>query len=155
MGTIKNKTNKQQMQSAIRTCLAVAMLSASVEALEIEKRGGGRGGGRGKPGEKVVSHAIISMTTSQKWESTIIRVTVSHKISLMHSQLPWIAQILGLSKLEELPPKQQRKLSAWPGANSRSTPTIVRHIVLQVKVTMTMNEVRHEIRSRRDKTVLL
>ena len=38
------------MQSAIKTCLAVAMLSASVEALEIEKRGGGRGGGRGKPG---------------------------------------------------------------------------------------------------------
>ena len=108
--------------------------------------------------EKVVSHANISMTTSKKWKSTqrtIMRVTVSHKISLMHSQLPWIAQILGLSKLEELPPKQQRKLSAWPGANSRSTPTIVRHIVLQVKVTMTMNEVRHEIRSRRDKTVLL
>ena len=103
--------------------------------------------------EKVVSHAIISMTTSQKWESTIIRVTVSHKISLMHSQLPWIAQILGISRLEELPPKQQRKLSAWPGANSRSTPRIVRHIVLQVKVRL--NEVRHEIRSRRDKTVLL
>ena len=36
------------MQSAIKTCLAVAMLTASVEALDIERRGGGRRGGRGR-----------------------------------------------------------------------------------------------------------
>ena len=37
------------MQSAIKTCLAVAMLTASVEALDIERRrGGGRGRGRGR-----------------------------------------------------------------------------------------------------------
>ena len=37
------------MQSAIKTCLAVAMLTASVEALDIERRGGGKGGrGRGR-----------------------------------------------------------------------------------------------------------
>ena len=39
------------MQSAIKTCLAVAMLTASVEALDIERRGGrGRGRGRGGRG---------------------------------------------------------------------------------------------------------
>ena len=39
------------MQSAIKTCLAVAMLAASVEALDIERRGGrGRGRGRGRGG---------------------------------------------------------------------------------------------------------
>ena len=36
------------MQSAIKTCLAIAMLGASVEALELERKGGRRGGrGRG------------------------------------------------------------------------------------------------------------
>ena len=38
------------MQSAIKTCLAVAMLTASVEALDIERRGRGRGRGRGGRG---------------------------------------------------------------------------------------------------------
>ena len=33
------------MQSAIKTCLAIAMLGASVEALELEKRRRGRGRG--------------------------------------------------------------------------------------------------------------
>ena len=103
--------------------------------------------------EEVVSHATDSMTSLRKWEITIIRVTVINKLSLMRSQVQWIAQILGLSRLEELPPKQQKKLCAWPGANSRRELTIVQQNVLQVRVLL--NEVRHEIRSRRDKKVLL
>ena len=40
------------MQSAIKTCLAVAMLTASVEALDIERGGRGRGRGRGRGGPR-------------------------------------------------------------------------------------------------------
>ena len=100
--------------------------------------------------EEVVSHAIDSIKTLKEWKTTLTRVTVSKQTSLLRSQVPWIAQIPGLSRLEKLPPKQQLKLGAWPGARSSRQMTTAQHIVTKV-----MNEVRHEIRSRRDKTVLL
>ena len=101
--------------------------------------------------EEEVSHATALMTTLMLWKTTLTLELVSKQISLLPSKPPWIAQTLGLLRLEKLPKKQQKPLSARPGAHSKNQPVLaatVRHTVLEVAMM-------HEIRKRHDKTVLL